>query len=107
VGGTITIAVTITTPGCPSFSAVQSGTASFGVGTNLIVGSFGGALGNVFTAGPGAANRQFPIYARFTNPCTGLTYTDTIPVIIGPAAGTCTPGQGPGRWSRDRASPGR
>lgn len=81
VGGTITVAVTITTPGCPSFSAVQAGTASFAVGTNLNVGSFSG---NVFTAGAGAANRQFPIYARFTNPCTGLTYTDTIHVTVVP-----------------------
>jgi hypothetical protein len=45
------------------------------------VGSFND---NVFTAGAGAANRQFPIYARFTNPCTGLTYTDTIHVTIRP-----------------------
>jgi len=81
VGGTITIAVTIGTPRCPSFSAVQAGTASFAVGTNLNVGSFSG---NVFTAGAGAANKQFPIYARFTNPCTGLTYTDTIHVTVVP-----------------------
>ena len=81
VGGTITVAVTISTPGCAGFNAVQAGLVSFGVGTNLSVGSFNG---NVFTAGAGAANRQFPIYARFFNPCTGLTYTDTIHVTVRP-----------------------
>jgi hypothetical protein len=81
VGGTITVAVTISTPGCAGFSALQAGLASFAVGTDLNVGSFSGST---FTAGPGAADRQFPIYARFTNPCTGLTYTDTIHVTVRP-----------------------
>src|SRR5262249_53655783 len=59
-------------------------------------GTFSGPNGSVFCVSTAECNRQFPVYVRYTDPCTGTTETDTVHItvlpcvtVISPAFGSC------------------
>jgi len=79
VGDKLTLRLLITVAGCPGVIDVTSLSTFF---TSPPAPTFGTFAGNVFTAGAGSFNKQFPIYGEFNNPCTGTFVRDTVHVTV-------------------------
>src|SRR5262249_12966711 len=94
-GGCVTLRVIVTRP---SGSTITSTDVTTSPNTKFFTdparGTFSGPNGSVFRVSTAECNRQFPVYVRYTDPCTGTTETDTVHITVLPCVTVISPAFG-------------